>query len=396
MVFDLRPYGFPKTIFSEDLKDISNNLPEWNRIHAVVRKQIDPTLIIEYFISPIKQDISENYYPIYIWGQKLDEGTYGKIYTCLRKTYSNISYGKITIDKSEIKNFETIVIKETPLLLSDREKYLSKENQTQILIEEFNAHLHEATVLTLAYIAAKKRNMEKSIPRIYEVFTHRRAFTNVIEDVKSLCIAMEYIHGETLQKYLHRRLNRLDRPNNDLIFLDCLKQFANLIDVLQESLRMNHRDIKINNILLRDSHSDNPILVLIDYGFACIANGEQNPHSEMSQIEAGSYFGSRYSCFKHGRDIFQYIYCIHCYYPLQHYLSENLYALLSKWMTLEYEGKHINMLDGISVNGTPLVTLPPVVSFNEGIYIFLKKPHIDPLNCSPKKVIADIENYLNM
>jgi len=396
MVYDLRPYGFKNTIFSDDLTDISNNLPIWNNIHTVSKKLVDTNLIIEYFISPIKNTDEQDTYPIYIWGKKIDEGTYGKIYTCLRKIYSNISHGKITLDRSEIQNFDTVVIKETPLCLSDAERHLSKESQKKALLEEFNAHLHEATVLTLAYMVAKKHKIEKSIPRIFEIFTHRKDHYSTIEDVHSLCIVMEYIHGETLQKYLAQKFHTNNKKENDIIFLNLLKQIATLLDILQESLRMNHRDIKINNILIRDSNSTNPILVLIDYGFACIANGEQDPNAEMSQIQAGSYFGSRFSCFKHGRDIFQYIYGIHCYYPLQQYLSDDLFKLVTKWMTLEYEGKNVNILNGISIHGTPHDVLHPVISFNEGIYIFLKKPNIDPLNCSPKKVMNDIENYLNM
>lgn len=396
MVFDLRPYGFKNTILSDDLTDITINLPHWSAIHRAYKKQMDPKLIIEYFSLPITDENGLDSYPIYVWGQKIDEGAYGKVYTCLRKVYHDVSGGMIMFNKTDIQNFDSIVIKETALSLSEKEKQLPKEKQKEVLVEEFNAHLHEATVLTLAYMAAKNKNIEKSIPKIYEIFVHKKGFDSGIEDIKSLCIAMEYIHGETLQRFLHRKLDKTNIVENDRIFVDLLKQTAIILEVLQDSLRMNHRDIKINNILIRDSYSNKPILVLIDYGFACIANGPQDPMAEMSQIQAGSFFGSRFSCFKHGRDIFQYIYSIHCYYPLHEYLSSKLFSIVTKLMTLEYEGKTVNLLNGVSTNGAPLDVLPPIVVYNEGIYNFLKKPNIDPLNCSPKNVISEIEKYLNM
>lgn len=396
MVFDLRPYGFKDTILLNDLTDISSNLPHWNKITPVYKRNLDSNLTIEYFSSPITCTKKTEGYPIYIWGQKIDEGTYGKIYTCLRKVYSDCSGGKITFNKADIQTFDSIVIKETPLVLSDIEKRHSAEKQKAILIEEFNAHLHEATVLTLAYMAAKEKHIEKAIPKIYEIFVHKKSADSGIESIKSLCIAMEYIHGETLHKFLLRKFDKTNCTENDNIFLDFLKQVATILNVLQESLRMNHRDIKINNILIRDSHSAKPVLVLIDYGFACIANGVQDPFAEMSQIQAGSFFGSRFSCFKHGRDLFQYIFSIHCYFPLQNYLSPKLFSVVTNLMTLDYNGKTVNLLNGVSTDGAPLEVLSPFVIYNEGIYNFLKKPHIDPLNCSPKNVISEIEKYLNM
>jgi serine/threonine protein kinase len=396
MVFDLRPYGFKNTVLSDDLIDISYNLPHWSSMYIPHRKQFDINLSIEYFSLPIKDSGGNDSYPVYIWGKKIDEGTYGKVYTCLRKAYHDLYNGKIMFSKDDIQNFESIVIKETPLSLSDKEKRLPYEKQKAVFEEEFKAHLHEAAVLSLAYTAAKQNKISLSIPKIYEIFIHKKSAEPGIESVKSVCIAMEYIQGETLQKFLLRNFDKTNRVENDRIFLNLLKQMAIILDVLQVSLRMNHRDIKINNILIRDPYSSKPVLVLIDYGFACIANGIQDPMAEMSQIQAGSFFGSRFSCFKHGRDIFQYIYSIHCYYPLQNYLSEKLFSFVTKWMSLDYEGRTVNLLNGVAASGSPLDVLPPVVVYNEGIYNFLKKPNIDPIICSPKNVIAEIENYLNM
>ena len=70
MVFDLRPYGFKNTILSDDLTDITINLPHWSAIHRAYKKQMDPKLIIEYFSLPITDENGLDSYPIYVWGPK--------------------------------------------------------------------------------------------------------------------------------------------------------------------------------------------------------------------------------------------------------------------------------------------------------------------------------------
>jgi serine/threonine protein kinase len=182
-----------------------------------------------------------------------------------------------------------------------------------------------------------------------------------------------------------------DLKHNDSIFLDFLKQMAKILSVLQTKLRMNHRDIKINNVLVRNINGS-PTLVLIDYGFACIANGKQEPDAEFSKIEAGSYFGSRYACFKHGRDLLQYLYSVHCYFPYKKYLSVDLVSMIEGLMTVKYKYGYANLLNGLSPQGHHNIA-PNKLVFDEGIYLFLRRPEVDPIHCSPQKILEDIVNF---
>ena len=169
---------------------------------------------------------------------------------------------------------------------------------------------------------------------------------------------------------------------------------------IQVNLRMNHRDVKVNNILIRDRQPEwlpvfqtffpgladfdkfNFNIVLIDYGFACVACGEGHDEPEMSLLEAGSWFGPTDACFKSGRDFVQFLYCIECYYPCRRFFSESLCLLIEKWMTVSYSEGSAQLWKGISPIGKPYDTQRPLI-FDTGIYEFLRRPDVDPTTCSP-------------
>lgn len=207
---------------------------------------------------------------------------------------------------------------------------------------------------------------------------------------------MEYISGSTLLSFLNKNFlkspsSESERDRNNKLFIHIVKEFATIIGVLQTNLRMNHRDIKINNVLIRDKDNPFPTLVLIDYGFACIANGPQDPLSEMSKIEAGSFFGSKYACFKNGRDFAQFLYSLHCHFPLYNYLTGNVLHIVEQWMMIPWEKGIANLMNGLNSVGRPSDIRLNNLIFDEGIYIFLRKPEVDPNHCSPILVLEKIK-----
>jgi len=381
-MFDLRRHGFTNSIISADLKDLSNNLPHWSSIPYSIPKKTEP-FKIEYLSKPISDISGSLYLPVYEWGNKIDEGTYGKIYLCKRKHYIPIDVsGSKVMFHGENKETQ-IVIKVSPITLTPEELKMPAAVIKKIIVEETDAHIHEAAVLTLAYLAVND-SIPGSIPQVYEIFC--RKHTN--GELKSVCIAMEYIRGQTLLHFMRSTFKK--DKTNDYIFLQLVKQLANILLILQGKLRMNHRDIKINNILLRETTNQ---LVLIDYGFACIANGIQDPDAEFSKIQAGSYFGSRYACFKLGRDMCQFLYSLHCYFPFEQYLSDKLFKLVNSWLQVKYKDGVANLLNGLSEKGAPCSFKRASIEYNEGIYIFLRREEVDPVQCSPSKILESIEKY---
>ena len=394
-MFDLREHGFTDCIIHDDMHDLSNNLPHWNKIPRTNIKYTDGK-IWEYLKSPLK-DVSGNLYlPALQWEQKLDEGTYGKVYLAQRKIYnsigSDLSGGRLNFGSTNNKTLQ-VVVKESPIHLTPEELKASHHTRERIMNEEAKALIHEAAVMTLAHIAVKKAGLEHTVPRVYEIFCHIKPNSQSISDLNSICISMEYIHGNTLLKYMRAHFKRETVAENDIMFLNFVSQMATILSILQTTLRMNHRDIKINNILLRDRSLNNPVIVLIDYGFACIANGVQEPHEEMPKIEAGAFFGSRYACFKHGRDMCQFLYSLHCYFPYDKYLSPQLLELVKPWMMVKYKYGMANLLDGITSDGYAVEEKGTSLIFDEGIYYFLRRPEVDPLQCSPQRIMDDIAQY---
>ena len=388
MAYDLGIYGFTKCILYDNFTDL--DMPYWENISKTIETQVEDRSF-EYHRKALFDASGNSSVPLYEWGPKLDEGSYGRVYQATRRLYLRNNMGVYKIDKSYK---EEIVIKESLLNLSPDEQALNNTPREEVVAAEIQVHIHEAATMALAYLVVKDTHMEYAVPKIYEVFL-RSKFTKTptIFDISSLCIAMEYIHRRTLMVYLSNNLRYNDKRHNDKIFLHFLKQLAELLQILQTRLRMNHRDIKINNILIRDPENPAPKLVLIDYGFACIAKGPRFPDTDASKIEAGSYFGSRYTCFKRGRDICQYIYSIHCVFPLETILSTELYKCVRKLMTVKYRFGTADLLLGVSTDGTPSLFQRGSVDFDEGIYLFLRRKEVDPYFCAPEIILKEIAEF---
>ena len=391
-MYNLRVHGFLGSQLPRDLTFTKNDLPTWKNL-GPVKRRLNGLNATEHLLKPIEIS-GVSVIPRYEWGKKLDEGTYGKVFKAKRMLYNhNDVSGNYIAEHSTEKD---IVIKQSPVYLSDYEKTLPIEKREKAIQEDIAAHIHEATVMCLAYLAVKETPFSYALPEIFEVFLHSKIPLLGFTDISAVCIAMEYIHGNTLHHYLYNKFSKYSNyDKNDEIFLNFLEQVANIIKILQEKLRMNHRDMKINNILLRNPQDVEPKLVLIDYGFACIANNEEDPREEYSKVEAGSYFGSKYACFKQGRDICQFIYSVHSHFPLNKYLTDELYNIISDLMSVEYSEGVANLMNGLSSDGRPLTKRASTIEFDENIYLFLRRPEVDPLSCSPENVLKVISEFRN-
>jgi serine/threonine protein kinase len=393
-MFDLRIHGFTNCVISEDLHDISNNLPHWEALPRTNKRLVGPDWW-ELLKVPLTDLSGRMFIPAFEWGQKIDEGTYGKIYMANRRIYKwmkpDASGAAQFISTQE--SITQVVIKESTVYLSPEELKMPYSTRTHIFEDEIQTLIHEAAVMTLAHAAVKKAGIPLAIPEVYEIFCHTKPNPVYITDISSVCISMEYIHGNTLLKYMRAHFHQTMKADNNAMFLHIVKQMANILSILQDTLRMNHRDIKINNILMRDSTDTIPSIVLIDYGFACIANGVQEPRAEMSKIEAGAYFGSRHACFKHGRDMCQFLFSLHCYFPFEMYLSERLCEVARTWLCVPYSLGVANLMNGLDIKGRPYATRRHELEYNEGIYLFLRREEVDPLQCSPKRILEDIAAF---
>jgi len=339
-----------------------HDVPEWNQLYRLehYKEQM-------YTIAPLLHGINIQYEI----GSILAIGTYGKVFHAKRAR------------QGKERN---IVIKE----------------------QETTAP-HEAILHAIVHKTFTEIGLGCVIPELYEV-TSRTPH--------SIYMAMEWVQGSTLLHYFHIYLTpirnaaitptlpeslEVARIKNDTLLLDILVQVAIYLTILQKKLQFNHRDLKINNVLIRHTSArsrsiirklDHPLLskpwdcrhdvVVIDFGFSCMMGD--------LPFEAGTFFKSYPSSINSGRDLALFIYSIHAFFPLDQYLSPSLWTFLQSCMAIPMGTTIVQLLNGIKTDGTPC--LPgSKISFNEGIYHFLQNEELDLSSCDPFIFLKNV-NYI--
>ena len=98
--------------------------------------------------------------------------------------------------------------------------------------------------------------IHKNIIRTYEIF----------EDEKTISFVMDLIEGGDLFEYI---LNSENGKINEKQTINFLIQILETISYLHNDLKIVHRDLKPENFLVEINDINNPIIKLIDFGFAC-------------------------------------------------------------------------------------------------------------------------------
>jgi serine/threonine protein kinase len=352
-------------------------------------------------------DTSGNkYIPAMELNEFLSEGTYGKVFKARRALFKPIEDARF----QRYTPFHEIVSKQNEIDITDEEKHASPEMQETAWNSEIQSILYEATIHALVYNTLDKAGFPTAVPAMYEIF----AFSSSKKPTKptqisKIAMNMEYIAGKTLFNYMQTNMTQKTRNTNDKILIDILIQLCVYLDILQDKLRFNHRDLKVNNILLRNcadgwsreiQHDSlaSPWkciedIVIIDFGFSCIACCDDD---KSSLIQAGSWFKPSHECMKSGRDIALFLYSLQVYFPLQNRISSGLFSLLDNLMYAVKLGKRIRLFDGISEYGITMGhrTPTPPLEFNAGIYKFLRSSEVDVAGCAPKQLLAALNSFL--
>jgi serine/threonine protein kinase len=265
--------------------------------------------------------------------------------------------------------------------------------------EDIKAYTSEALLHILAWRALQKSATPWAIPRPYEIFGERT--TTGAPGWRKISFCMNYVRGETLMAYLASNWRPETRMENTRLFLEILGQLAYILHFLQVELRLNHRDVKSNNVMMRRrtyGHSATLTLggaslqtgyavSLIDFGFACV--GCPPPQKSLTAFQAGSWFEMGEVCCKAGRDIAQLLICIHCSYPLDIYLTDTVAALVREWVQIPWRRGIADGLAGFTKKGYP----NPAGSraeYHKGVYKFLQRREVDPVACSPARIFKEV------
>jgi serine/threonine protein kinase len=160
--------------------------------------------------------------------------------------------------------------------------------------------LVEAFFQNYIYEHFSEFNLAHAVPKVYDIFFHK-SFGEVM-------FTMEYIDGSLLSVWC---LENICKPGGVRLFVLLLLQIALVLEVLENEFRSDHRDLKVNNILVKDIPIELDItwrgkekkvyfpfqVIFIDFGFAC--RGDEVDVRALKGLEELD------PCPKTGRDLFQ-------------------------------------------------------------------------------------------
>jgi serine/threonine protein kinase len=310
-----------------------------------------------------------------------DEGTYGKIYTCHRM-----------VVKRRADGLFDVIEKPRDMILKRTEAQAGSDILTH---EDTASHTSEALLHVLAWQTMSTTVCPWSIPQPYEVFGDYVGGSGLgMNGWKTMSLCMSYVSGRTMYSHFQKTWKSDTQVENTRAFLNILAQIAFILHHLQVSMRLNHRDLKVNNVMV--NRRRDPVVLeldgivmaspyeitLIDFGFACV--GCPPPKAPVTVFQAGSWFPLGDLCCKAGRDIAQLLFCIHCYFPIEEFLVPEIATVVREWLQIPWSGGVADALNGFTKDGRPARNLKKMkTEFNTGIYEFLRRSEVDPVTCAP-------------
>ena len=398
MNFNLTTFGWDGLIIPSNLKQICKYLPKWTQLKFLR----DSCIVGEhqlYFPHTYFHDASGNpFMPAFEKCELINNnGGYAEIYKGRRSIYAppdGAKYGSVSLNR--VTDFEDICIKEIVLSAS--------EDATEDL-HEINAIIYEAFLHALLYRKLESVGIQSVVPKLYDIVTTTTtgASAKSSTEIASIWINMELLEGTTLDKWLQAKFRASSRTDNSVLLRKILTQIAFILQYLQSSLEFNHRDLKVNNIFVR--HHTTPWsrtltvpslgtqtfdidLVMIDFGFGCVACGSGTPNPRGTLLGAGNYFLPEDDCLKVGRDLAHFLYSLHCLFPLEELIERDLYEKLHVAMRATRGARTHDLWMGVDAIGNPLVgPRPRIIRFNSGIYHFLREGSTEVPGCAPMALL---------
>ncbi len=302
-------------------------------------------------------------------------------------------------------SYHEIASKQSRITISSSEKRKPKVDQELAYREEIQSLLYEAALHAIVLQTFQSHGLSSIVPELYEVFAiSKYPKPTLPSQISHIIMNMDLIQGETLFTYFAKN------TITDELLIDILIQLCIYLDILQSDLRFNHRDFKINNVLIRKevdgfSRVLEPVylkapwtckkdLVIIDFGFSCIACSDEDLSS---LIQAGSWFSHEHECVKKGRDIALFLYSLQTYYPLQTQISPTLFQILRNACIVEQDEEEYCLFDGVTEEGIPIRPTNPAhsLSFHSGVYLFLRDPSVEIPFCEPRTLANILQEYYN-
>jgi hypothetical protein len=382
---ELEKHGFVGIELKSDFSNVCDVLPATREIARLGQPQQIQGVPWRFLDRSLTRD---DLFVGWNRGALHNEGTYGKIFKGYRILVRRVPGS--APDGSDGFLMASTEAQEVALKLT-----LPTTGHTHMTEQDVKAHVSEALLHVLAWNIMQRTTLPWAVPRPYEMFGD---YDVAAAGWRNMSLCMDFVRGRTLHAYLERTWLRTTPRENAICFLEVIAQMACILYALQRFLRLNHRDVKINNIMVRRRATGREAatlrlggsvdlttqleLTLIDFGFACV--GCPPPRPPMSAFHASSYFTPHEMCCKVGRDLAQLIFCIHCYFPLHQFLPRELYREVRSWLQIVWAGGMVDGLHGFEKDGTPREThLMGIPEYHQGVYEFLRRAEVDVPACEP-------------
>ncbi len=240
--------------------------------------------------------------------------------------------------------------------------------------------LQEAVLQHLAQTSAEKEGIGWCIPKVYDVFQRQ----------KKVWFSMEYIPGLSILEWFQS----MDSP--DLAFFLLLAQVSLSLLCLESHLGLDHRDLKLDNLLIRREPCKFSLqiqdtvwslsapfqVVLLDFGFACLGSKELRGKPVVNLGDG--VLPPMDPCPKEGRDLFQ---------------------LLTSFLRVESFSKritpqtHKRIDDWLQVGQKSYGTMARRWSTENWTYLVASQRDFAVPNCCPLKILRsilpDLKGYLS-
>lgn len=413
MSIDLSPYGWKGCSIREDLRDLRRSLPKWNNLNLLRTSSTLASLRLPH--SPLYDTSGSAFMPAYRKGIVYNRGAYSTLYKGGRALYSSRpSSTKGCVDLVLETPLHECAVKEINLHITPAEEAATPHTRHDAYEDEINAALYEAVIHLLVCKTLFDIGHSSFAPSFYECMAEGDMPLDSPTRIRSLWCCMEFLEGTSLDVACKQLLRPLQsattveehaafQHKNERFLLDIAVQIAFVLHVLQRDLRFHHRDLKLNNVFRRKTPSTQTLvlpsttvwkcesdLVLLDFGFSCIACGTEHVASPRATLlGAGSWFTPDDDCCKEGRDLAQFLYSLHCHFPLLEYVGDAFYTAFQTAMTATTATGPVSLMNGFTSDGVPVAAGRKPL-YHKGIYCFLKRDDVEVPTLVPATFLSSV------
>jgi serine/threonine protein kinase len=230
----------------------------------------------------------------------------------------------------------------------------------------------EAVLQHIAYKTMEQEGNSSCIPKVYDVFWKDN----------HVWFSMEQIHGYSILNWFEKKTTNADR---DFLFL--IAQMALVLWCLETHLALDHRDLKVDNLLIKPIASTTVFhgwtlkspftVVLLDFGFACLGSNDEK-HTPIVNLGDG-VLPPMDPCPKEGRDLFQLLISLISLKSFRDKISAPIQSKIDTWLT-----------NGKKSYGD----MARRWSTENWSYLVTSQANFEILSCKPENILLSIKSDL--